>query len=159
MTLYLKTDGEFRRTCILENKDSSAEISPSWNCKTVLMVGDRIDVLTTVKSLLQTCGYSVDTFSDPLMAAEHFSRRSHEYGVVISDMEMPSMSGFEFIKQVRVVNPEIVTFVITSADSVKEDNKDLLFESTIVELDGIIQEPFLKDDLCRIVGSGINRVV
>ena len=138
--------------------DNTAKISPSLNSKTVLLVNDQIDVLTNIKSMLRTCGYSVDAFNDPLMAAEHFSRYSHNYGVVISDMAVPSMFGFEFIKQVRVVNPEIVTFVITFADRVKEDNKDMLFESTIIELDGIIQEPVLKDDLCRIVGSGMNTV-
>jgi CheY-like chemotaxis protein len=103
--------------------------------------------------MLQICGYSVDAFNDPLLAVEHFSRRSHEYGIVISDMMMPFMSGFEFIKQVRAVNPEIVTFVITALDVIKDISKDILYDSAIIELDGFIQKPILLDDLCRIVGT------
>ncbi|MGI0044427.1 MAG: response regulator, partial [Nitrososphaeraceae archaeon] len=132
---------------------NAVDILPSWNHKTILLVDDQIDVLITIKSMLQTCGYSVDAFNDPLLAVEHFSRHSHEYGIVISDMMMPFMSGFEFIKQVRVVNPEIVTFVITASEEIKDINKDVLYDSTLIELDGFIQKPILLDDLCRIVGN------
>jgi CheY-like chemotaxis protein len=127
--------------------------STIWNRKTILLVDDQIDVLITLKSMLQSCGYSVDAFNDPLLAVEHFSRRSLEYGIVISDMMMPFMSGIEFIKQVRAINPEIVTFVITALDGIKDVNKDILYDSTLIELDGFIQKPILLDDLCRIVGS------
>ncbi len=126
---------------------------PSWNHKTILLVDDQIDVLIILKSMLQTCGYSVDAFNDPLLAVEHFSRRSNEYAIVISDLTMPFMSGIELIKQVRAVNPEIVTFVITASDGIKDINKDLLYDSTLIELDGLIQKPILLDDLCKIVGS------
>jgi len=137
--------------------ENAVDILPSWNHKTILLVDDQIDVLITIKSMLQTCGYSVDAFNDPLLAVEHFSRHSHDYGIIISDMTMPFMSGFEFIKQVRAVNPETVTFVITASDSIKDINKDILYDSTLIELDGFIQKPVLLDDLCRTVGSR-NRV-
>lgn len=133
------------------------DILPSWNSNTILLVNEQIDVLITLKSMLQTCGYSVNAYNDPLLAVEHFSQYSHEYGIVISDLEMRFMSGFEFIKQIRAINPEIVTFIITAPDNIKDANKDLLCDSTLIELDGVIQKPILKDDLCKIVRSR-NRV-
>jgi CheY-like chemotaxis protein len=130
---------------------------PSWHHKTILLVDDQIDelliVLITVKSMLQICGYSVDAFNDPLLAVEHFSRRSNEYGIMTSDMMMPFMSGIEFIKHVRSFNPEIVTFVITALDSIKDINRDMLNDSTLIELDDFIQKPILLDELCRMVES------
>ena len=70
--------------------------------------------------MLQTCGYAVNAFNDPLLALDHFRRHSHDYRIVISDMILPSMSGLEFIKNIRIVNPEIVTFIITALDNIKD---------------------------------------
>lgn len=153
MTTYTSTENNCLSTSGVECMKNDADILPSWNRKTILLVDDQIDILITLKSMLQICGYSVDAFNDPLLAVEHFSRHSHEYGIVISDMMMPFMSGFEFIKRVRAVNPEIVTFVITALDVIKDISKDILYDSTLIELDGFIQKPILLDDLCRIVGT------
>jgi len=153
MTTYSLTKNSCHNTSNMKSMESVVAVSPSWNQKTVLLVDDQIDVLITVKSMLQTCGYSVDAFNDPLLAVEHLSLRSNDYGIVISDMAMPFMSGIEFIKQVRAFNPEIVTFVITVSDSINDINKDMLYNSTLIELDGCIQKPISLDDLCRIVGS------
>ena len=132
------------------NLDTSC---PSWDDKTILLVDDEIDVLITIKTMLQTCGYAVNAFNDPLLALDHFRRHSHDYRIVISDMILPSMSGLEFIKNIRIVNPEIVTFIITALDNIKDISTDLLYDSTVFQLDGIIHKPILLDDLCRSVGK------
>ena len=153
MTTYSLTEYDCCGTSDMRCMENVIDILPSWNHKTILLVDDQIDVLITIKSMLQTCGYSVDAFNDPLLAVEHFTRRSHEYGIVISDMIMPAMSGFEFLKQVRAISPEIVTFVITASELIKDINRDILYDSTLIELEGFIQKPVLLEDLCRIVGS------
>jgi DNA-binding NtrC family response regulator len=124
---------------------------PSWDDKTILLVDDQIDVLITIKIMLQTCGYAVNALNDPLLALDHFRRHSHDYRIVISDMILPSMSGLEFIKNIRIVNPEIVTFIITALDNIKDISTDLLYDSTVFQLDGTIHKPILLDDLCRSV--------
>ena len=116
---------------------------PSWDDKTILLVDDQIDVLITIKTMLQTCGYAVDAFNDPLLALDHFRKHSHDYRIVISDMILPTMSGLEFIKNIKIVNPEIVTFIITALDNIKDFSTDLLYDSTVLRLDGIIHKPIL----------------
>jgi DNA-binding NtrC family response regulator len=117
----------------------------SWDDKTVLLVDDQIDVLITIMIMLQSCGFTVDAFNDPLLALDHFRIHSHDYSIVICDMILPSMSGLEFIKNIRKVNLEIVTFIITALDNIKDISTDLL--------DGIIHTPILLEDLCRSVGK------
>jgi len=56
--------------------DDNDGIIPAWNYKTVLLVDDQIDVLVAIKSMLQACGYSVDAFNDPLMAADFHCYRN-----------------------------------------------------------------------------------
>jgi CheY-like chemotaxis protein len=103
--------------------------------------------------MLETCGYTVNAFNDPLLALDHFRKHSHDYGIVICDMKLPSMSGIEFIKMVRTVNPETVTFIITASDDTKDNHKDMLYDSTALVLDGVIHKPILLEDLCRSVGN------
>jgi hypothetical protein len=50
------------------------------------------------------------------------------------------MSGLEFIKNIRIANPEI-TFIITALDNIKDISNDLLYDSTVLSLDGIIHKP------------------
>lgn len=63
-----------------ENLDTPC---PSWDDKTILLVDDQIDVPITIKTMLQTCGYAVNAFNDPLLALDHFRRHPHDYGIVI----------------------------------------------------------------------------
>jgi CheY-like chemotaxis protein len=124
---------------------------PSGGERTVLLIDDQIEVLVTLKAMLQRCDYAVNAFNDPLLALDHFRGHAQDYGIVISGMMMPSMSGLEFIKKIRMVSPEIATFIIASLDDVRDTNKDLLYDSTVLELDGIIHKPILLDDLSRSV--------
>lgn len=153
MAIYSPVDSDgYYITSNAKCNENIIDFLPSWNHKTVLLVVDQIDVLITIKTALQTCGYTVDTFNDPVPTAEHLSLHSHEYGIVISGMMMMTfMYGLEFLKRVQAVNPEIVTFIITSSDSIKDTNKDMLYDSTLIEVDGIIQKPILSNDLCRMV--------
>jgi PleD family two-component response regulator len=74
MTTYSMTENDCRSTSDVRCMEHVVvDILPSWNHKTVLLVDDQIDVLITIKSMLQTCGYSVDAFNDPLLAVEHLS--------------------------------------------------------------------------------------
>jgi response regulator RpfG family c-di-GMP phosphodiesterase len=68
-------------------------------------------------------------------------------------MMLPSMSGLEFVKKIRMVSPEIVTFIIVALDDIRDTNKDLLYDSTVLELDGIIHKPIVLDDLSTVLGK------
>jgi len=148
MAIYSSSEsGGFYITSNAKCNENIVDFLPSWNYKTVLLVDDQIDVLITIKTALQTRGYIVDTFNDPLIAAENLSLHSHGYEIVISDMMMMMMtmmtfmSGLEFLKRVQAVNTEIVTFIITSSGSIKDTNKDMLYDSTLIEVDIINHKP------------------
>ena len=50
--------------CIIIYDENNDSIISSWKYKIVLLVDDQIDVLIVIKSVLQACGYSVDTSYD-----------------------------------------------------------------------------------------------
>src|SRR5215216_7845074 len=66
----------------------------------ILFVDDDYDILTTIKHCLEdTNDFIVDTFSNPLEALSSFKPES--YDLVLIDIKMPEMSGFEFHQELQ----------------------------------------------------------
>jgi DNA-binding NtrC family response regulator len=70
--------------------------------KMVLVLDDEFDIVALLKQSLH--GYHVFGFTDPLLALEHFMLNSKGYFLVISDVRMSAMSGFQFIKNKRNIS-------------------------------------------------------
>jgi PleD family two-component response regulator len=63
----------------------------------VKVVDDDYDIAELVKMALQRDGFeNVFAFTDPLLALEHFKVNREDYSLVISDIRMPGLNGFEF---------------------------------------------------------------
>jgi DNA-binding response OmpR family regulator len=71
----------------------------------ILVLDDEPDITALIKTTLQRRGYpNVFGFTDPILALEHFKLNSKDYGLVISDIRMPAMNGFEFIRKVKEID-------------------------------------------------------
>jgi CheY-like chemotaxis protein len=66
--------------------------------------------------LLQWHGFVVNVFNNPLLALKHFRRTSEDYVIIVSDIKMPGMSGFEFVRNVRETDSNIKIILMTSFD-------------------------------------------
>ncbi len=66
----------------------------------VLVVDDSPFFRNMLTPLLSVAGYEVTTAENPLRALELQERGAH-FDIIISDIEMPEMSGFEFAQKVR----------------------------------------------------------
>ena len=53
----------------------------------ILVVDDEIDVILTLRTILQESGFEVVSFNDPLLALRGF--KPHFYDLVILDIKMP----------------------------------------------------------------------
>ncbi|CAN5477145.1 hypothetical protein BH18THE2_BH18THE2_35300 [soil metagenome] len=83
------------------------------------------------------------------MALEHFITNSINYGLVISDLRMPDMNGFDFIKGVRQIKSEVKVFLMTAF--VVEDDSDFTMRFKSYNIDGFIQKPFSIRQLNNMV--------
>ena len=75
--------------------------------KAVMVVDDETDIIFIFTKSLELAGYGVFAFSDPVAALEHFRLNADRYGLVISDVRMPRMSGIEFATNVRKLDASI----------------------------------------------------
>ena len=87
---------------------------------TVLVVDDSISVRKVVAKHLRNLGFDVEQVSDGLEALGKL--RSKTYGLVVSDLEMPRMDGFELLAELRRLEiaqttPVIVTSTRSDAET------------------------------------------
>ena len=66
----------------------------------LLVVDDEPNIVELLSASLRFAGYDVTTAENPLRALE-LQEKGHEFDIIVSDIEMPEMSGFEFVEKVR----------------------------------------------------------
>ena len=108
------------------------------NNGSIMIVDDEIDITTFMELSLQKCGFNVDSFTDPFLALEHLQIDSKDYMIVISDIRMPGLNGFEFVRKIREVKPKIKVLLMTAFDI----NTTVFSEELLAtKVNGFIQKP------------------
>jgi len=80
--------------------------------KSILVLDDDPDIGNIFKLGLQRKFDSdVFAFTNPFLALEHFKINSEIYGLVISDVRMPIMNGYEFVAK-RSKSIRMLKFVL-----------------------------------------------
>jgi signal transduction histidine kinase/DNA-binding response OmpR family regulator len=86
---------------------SEVDVPPA----TIVLVDDQEDVLDTMGMLLRRDGHDVRPFRDPRVAVETVLRDRPD--VVITDLGMPGLSGWDVARQVRERWPDLPVIVLT----------------------------------------------
>ena len=104
--------------------------------QSILVVDDELDSVVIFRQALAKHGYVVFGFTDPALALEHFRLNSRDYALVISDVRMPQMSGFELAASVKAIKPD-AKIVLMSAFEVT----DLEFSTSAVKANDFLRKP------------------
>ena len=78
----------------------------------ILVVDDEPDVSLTLKIALEEKGFKVDAFNDPVLALENF--RANNYDLLILDIKMPQMNGFELYIEIRKIDNKVKVCFLTA---------------------------------------------
>lgn len=118
----------------------------------ILIVDDEPDIVSIFKQALMNKGFHVIGFTDPLLALEHFQINVKQYGLVISDLRMPGMNGYEFVKKVNEAKPEIKIFLMTAFEI-----KDAEFRRVLpdVKIEDLLQKPISLAHLINTISKHI----
>jgi len=83
------------------------------------VVDDVASMRSLLQTLIQAIGFeNVDTAKDGKEAWEILQRKGHQYGLVVSDWEMPNMDGLELLHKVRHESDmQSLPFIIISSTS------------------------------------------
>ena len=83
----------------------------------VLLLDDDERDLNLLEQILRPDGFQVLKTTDPTRAFEMLA--SHPVEMVISDQNMPGLTGVEFLSQVRRLYPDVIRIVFTSSQDPK----------------------------------------
>jgi len=79
----------------------------------VLLVDDHPEVRTTTAALLEDCGHDVFEASNGAEALELLKNRDCDFDLLITDYAMPHQSGTEFLREARLLCPNVPALLIT----------------------------------------------
>lgn len=119
----------------------------------VLLVDDEKDITIIFKSSLERAGFIVEVFNNPLEALSHF--KPDYYDLVLLDVRMPQMSGFELYQQISKQDKGIKTCFITAFEVYREE---LLKYSIDKDQECIIRKPISTRELVKIIRQELGQV-
>jgi CheY-like chemotaxis protein/predicted transcriptional regulator len=85
----------------------------------ILIIDDEPDITSALKNGLEHQGFKVDVFNEPLIALSNYSVGS--YDLLILDVKMPKMNGFESYKVIRKLDKETIVCFWTAFDVCYEE--------------------------------------
>jgi two-component system, OmpR family, response regulator ChvI len=80
----------------------------------VLMADDEPDINMSFKLTLEGAGFIVDVYNDPLIALSKF--KPSYYDLVILDIKMPKMNGFELYTEIQKIDNQVKVCFITAGE-------------------------------------------
>lgn len=113
-----------------------------------MLVDDDDGLRTTIAKLLAALmGVEVASFPSGAAALSAFAAAPDTFEFVVSDLDMPGMSGIEFCRRVRTVRPGIKVLLATGSGVITND------EARAYGFCGLIAKPFSVAALRRVLAA------
>ena len=114
----------------------------------VLLVDDEQDIVNSVRRWLEADGFNVYGFADPVQALEYFQNNSNNVDLVLSDIRMRKMNGFELVKKIKAIKPETKVIFMTALET---DHLELSKILPSIKIDGLISKPGRLENMVNII--------
>jgi PAS domain S-box-containing protein len=105
----------------------SAPAQPAGSGEHILHVDDDEAITFLIGRILKKLGYEVTCCDDPRAALQLFSERPLDFDVVVTDLSMPTMGGFELARELRKIRAHM-PIIMTSGYVRDEDQARALRE-------------------------------
>lgn len=115
------------------------------NNKSILVIDDERDIVNLFIEVLNSNNYDVFGFTNPLKALEDYKENYDQYGMVISDIRMPEMNGFDLVKNVKKINTNISIILMSAYTEI--DYSQL----NNITINAVIQKPIRIMELLSTV--------
>jgi DNA-binding response OmpR family regulator len=125
----------------------SSSSTPPNECKgRILIVDDEPEIVQLFALALEDKGFIVDTYNDPLIALSKF--KTDLYDLVLLDIRLPNMDGFELYGKIRNMDKRIKVCFISAY---QVNYLALRDQYPGLEIDCVIPKPVKIEDLVKIV--------
>ena len=113
---------------------------------TVFLVEDEDLLLDSVRTLLEAEGFRVLTATDGIEAIETFHKNRDEIEVVLVDLGLPRLGGWQAFLEMRRQNPDLRGIIVSGTmDTVRRDE---MFRNGVR---ATLRKPYSADDMLRAI--------
>jgi DNA-binding NtrC family response regulator len=116
--------------------------------KYILAVDDDHDIVRLIEQALSKHGFKVSSFTDALMALDYFQTNYNNCSLVLSDIRMPGMNGYEFIKQIKNIDSQVKVVLMSAFEIQQNEFHNMLPH---IKVDAFLQKPFHIQQLNDII--------
>ena len=119
--------------------------------KRILVVNDEEVVLAALRETLRLEGYEVFGVEDPIEALRLL--RANSFSVILTDQQMPALTGLEFLAQAKALQPNatriLITAVLSLGTVIDSINKGEVYR--------FIVKPWLREELLVTIKNAVSR--
>lgn len=121
----------------------------------VMVVDDERDILSILKRGLESKNrFKVDTFIDAESALESLKEKSDDYyDLVLTDIRMPKINGFELYRRIKESNPHMKIVFITAFEINKDEFSKVIPSVDVIDF---ISKPVSMSTLITKLNSILN---
>jgi CheY-like chemotaxis protein len=113
-----------------------------------LVVDDEQELANLYKEFIQRCGHRAVSFTNPVIALEHYKQCLDKYSIILTDLRMPGMSGIELANKIRELNSKVKIFLNTAFDV--DDIRDYK-DYQKAKIDKVLQKPIKLATLKKLI--------
>jgi CheY-like chemotaxis protein len=122
------------------------------NVKKILLVDNEVDITYALTNALENYEFYIESFNDPILAFNSY--KSNFYDLVILDIKMPNMDGFELYNKIREKDPQVKICFLTASELFYEEFRKARFLlSEKIGEEYFIQKPIKTDDLVQKING------
>ncbi|MDQ4013754.1 MAG: response regulator [Thermoproteota archaeon] len=123
------------------------------NNKRILVADDEPDITLMLKRVLEENGFKVDPFNEPSAVLQSF--KPGIYDLLILDIKMPSINGFELYLKLREIDPKVKVCFLTALSELRdyEDYRKEVFPKWGERY--FVSKPIENEELIRRVNAMI----
>lgn len=115
----------------------------------ILLVDDERDIVNAVRRWLEADGFNVYGFADPVQALEYFQNNSNNVDLVLSDIRMRKLDGYELVKKIKAIRPQTKVVFMTALEFNEELSKTL----PSIKIDGFLLKTGSLENLVNAIKS------
>ena len=114
----------------------------------ILLIDDDVNLCQVISYQLKKMGYDVDITNSGREGLEAY--RQGNYDIVLTDIQMPDISGIQVLQEIRKQNKEVVIILITAYGSVEN-----ALEACRMGADDYITKPFGQEQLLFVIEKAV----
>jgi len=139
-SVYLPLDPKAAGSAAMKQADDVVD----GKGETILLADDEWSVLDTFSEVLTSLNYKVLPARDGLEAVELYREHAQEIDLVILDIVLPELMGWEAAAEIRKINPEVKLLYCSGYDTLREQPESVRDAK-------VLEKPYVLESVSRTI--------